>query len=99
VVQKLGEDGLSGIHPPLSTISVVGSYSPIAAGSAAINFKSKNESYTLSRVLCDHYSERPDFSRTLLSLDSPEKSISTFHLMCLSQRGFGCAVPLSAIIS
>jgi hypothetical protein len=55
VIQELGEDGLSDIHPSLLTIG------------AAINFKSKNESYTLSRVICDRYSERPDFSRTLLN--------------------------------
>ena len=36
-------------------------------GSAAIDFKSKNESYALSRAICDCYSERPDFSRTPLT--------------------------------
>ena len=69
VIQKLGEDGLSGIHPSLSAISVVGSHLPIAAGSADVIFKSKNESYTLSLVICDFYRGRPDFSRTLLDWD------------------------------
>ena len=66
VIQKLGEDGLSGIHPSLSAISVVGSHLPIAAGSADVIFKSKNESYKLKSVLCDDYGRRCDFSRTLL---------------------------------
>ena len=66
VIQKLGEDGLSGIHPSLSALSVVGSHLPIAAGSADVIFKSKNESYKLKSVLCDDYGRRCDFSRTLL---------------------------------
>ena len=39
---------------------------PIAAGSADVIFKSKNESYKLKSVLCDDYGKRCDFSRTLL---------------------------------
>jgi hypothetical protein len=69
VIQKLGEDGLSGIHPSLSAISVVGSHLPIAAGSADVIFKSKNESYKLKSVLCDDYGRRCDFSRTLLGVN------------------------------
>jgi hypothetical protein len=67
VIQELGEDGLSDIHPSLLTIGAASGHPALAPGSAAINFKSKNESYTLSRVICDRYSERPDFSRTLLT--------------------------------
>ena len=67
VIQELGEDGLPDIHPSLLTIGAASGHPALAPGSAAINFKSKNESYTLSRVICDRYSERPDFSRTLLS--------------------------------
>jgi len=48
-IQELGENGLSSIHPTLSTISVVGCRSPIAVDAARVNFfKSKNESYKLS---------------------------------------------------
>lgn len=68
VIQELGEDGLSDIHPSLLTIGAASGHPALAPGSAAINFKSKNESYTLSRVICDRYSERPDFSRTLLGI-------------------------------
>jgi hypothetical protein len=68
VIQELGEDGLSGVHPSLLTIGAASGHPALALGSAAINFKSKNESYTLSRVICDRYSERLDFSRTLLML-------------------------------
>ena len=66
VIQELGEDGLSGIHPSLSAIRAASGHSALAPGSAAIDFKSKNESYPLSRVICDGYSERSDFSRTLV---------------------------------
>jgi hypothetical protein len=67
VIQELEEDGLSSVHPSLLTIADASGHPALAPGSAAINFKSKNESYTLSRVICDRYSEQPDFSRTLLS--------------------------------
>ncbi len=50
VIQELGEDGLSGIHPSLSAISVVGNHSPIAAGSADVISKSKNESSSTTVV-------------------------------------------------
>ena len=67
VIHELGEDCLSGIHPSLLTIGATSRHPAFAPGSAASNFKSKNESYTLSGVICARYSERPDFSRTLLS--------------------------------
>jgi len=66
VIQELGEDGLSGVHPSLLAIGAASGHPALAPGSAAINFKSKNESYTLSRAVCDRYREQPDFSRTLL---------------------------------
>jgi hypothetical protein len=66
VIHELGEDSLSGIHPSLSAIRAGHGHSVLAPDSAAINSKSKNASYTLSRVICDRYSERPGFSRTLL---------------------------------
>jgi hypothetical protein len=66
VIHELGEDSLSGIHPSLSAIRAGRGHSALAPGSAAINFKSKTSSYMLSRVICDRYIERPDFSRTLL---------------------------------
>ena len=66
MIHELREDCLSGIHPSLSEIRAASGRPALAHGSAAINFKSKNESYTLSRVICDSYSEQPDFSRTLL---------------------------------
>jgi hypothetical protein len=66
VIHELGEDGLSGIHPSLLTIGDASSHPALAPGSAAILFKSKNESYTPSHVICDRYSEQPNFSRTLL---------------------------------
>jgi hypothetical protein len=66
VIHELGEDSLSGIHPSLSAIRAGRGHSVLAPGSTVINFKSKNASYTLSRVICDRYIERPDFSRTLL---------------------------------
>jgi hypothetical protein len=67
VIQELGEDGLAGVHPSLLTIGAANSHPALAPGSAAIIFKSKNESYTLSHVICDRYSEQPNFSRTLLA--------------------------------
>jgi hypothetical protein len=66
VIQELGEDGLSGIHPSLSAIGAIEGQSRPALDPAAFNFKSKNKSYKLSRLLCQGYSERSDFSRTLL---------------------------------
>ena len=66
VIQELGKDGLSGVHSSLLTIGAASGHPAFAPDSAAINFKSKNESYTLSHVICDRYSEQPDFSRTLL---------------------------------
>jgi hypothetical protein len=66
VIQELGEDGLSGIHPSLSAIGAIEGQSRPALDPAAFNFKSKNKSYKLSRLLCEGYSERSDFSRTLL---------------------------------
>ena len=59
VIHELGEDSLSGIHPSLSAIRSGRGHLALAPGSAAINFKSKNASYTLSHVICDRYSERP----------------------------------------
>jgi hypothetical protein len=56
VIQELGEDGLSGIHPSLSAIGVVCGHTAIAVDSARVNFKSKNESYHLSHLVCDSYS-------------------------------------------
>jgi hypothetical protein len=67
VIDELGEDSLSGIHPSLSKIRAASGHPALAPGSAAIQFKSKNESYTLSLVICDFYRGRPDFSRTLLT--------------------------------
>ena len=66
VIQKLGEDGLSDVHPSLLTIGATSGHPALAPGSAAINFKSKNESYNLSGLISARYSERPDFSRTRL---------------------------------
>jgi hypothetical protein len=66
VIQGLGEDCLSGIHPSSSAISAIRSHLPIGAGYAGVNFKSKNESYPLRHVLCDDYGRCYDFSRTLL---------------------------------
>lgn len=63
MIQELGEDRLSDIHPSLLTIGVASGHPALTPGSAAINFESENKSYTLSRVICDRYSERPDFSR------------------------------------
>jgi hypothetical protein len=57
VIHELGEYGLSGIYPSLPAIGVVDSHSPIAAGSVDIDFKSKNESYKLSLLICDGYSK------------------------------------------
>jgi hypothetical protein len=68
VIDELGEDSLSGIHPSLSKIRAASDHPALAPGSAAIQFKSKNESHTLSLVICDFYRGRPDFSRTLLIL-------------------------------
>jgi len=67
MIQELGEDGLSGIHPSLLTIDAASGHPTIAPCFAAVNFKSKNESYNLSRVICDGYSDLLDFCRTLLS--------------------------------
>jgi hypothetical protein len=50
----------------LLTIGAASGHPALAPGSAAINFKSKNESYTLSHVICVRYSEQLDFSRTPL---------------------------------
>ena len=69
VIHELGEDCLSGIHPSLLTIGATSRHPAFAPGSAASNFKSKNESYTLSHLICDRYRESLDFSRTLLILD------------------------------
>jgi hypothetical protein len=66
VIDELGGDSLSGIHPSLSKIRAASGHPALALGSAAIHFKSKNESYTLSLVICDFYRDQPDFSRTLL---------------------------------
>jgi len=66
VIDQLGEDSLSGIHPSLSKIRAASGHPALALGSAAIHFKSKNESYTLSLVICEFYREQPIFSRTLL---------------------------------
>jgi len=74
VIDELGEDSLSGIHPSLSKIRAASGHPALAPGSAAIQFKSKNESYTLSLVICDFYRGRPDFSRTLLF-----EQMSRFH--------------------
>ena len=60
---------VSGIHPSLLTIGADGGHPALAPYPAPINFKSKNESYTLSRAICTRHSERPDFSRTLLNFD------------------------------
>jgi hypothetical protein len=57
VIQELGEDGLSGIHPSLSAIGTACGHSTPVPDSAATNFKSKNESYQISRLICDGYSE------------------------------------------
>ena len=57
VIQELGEDGLSGIHPSLSAIGAIEGQSRPAPDPAAFNFKSKNESYQLSHLICDGYSE------------------------------------------
>jgi hypothetical protein len=70
VIDELGEDSLSGIHPSLSKIRAASGHPALALGSAAIHFKSKNESYTLSLVICDFYRDQPDFSRTLLIWDN-----------------------------
>jgi len=67
VIHELGEDCLSSIHPSFSAICTASGH-PALAPVLPINFKSKNESYTLSRATCDCYSERPDFSRTLVKL-------------------------------
>jgi hypothetical protein len=88
MIEKLGEDGLSGIHPSFSAISVVGSHLPIAAGSADVIFKSKNESCKLKSVLCDDYGRRCDFSRTLLL-----KQIA-FARARVPMRGTGAETPV-----
>ena len=70
MIQELGEDGLSGIHPSLLTIDAASGHPAIAPCSAALNLKSKNESYKLSRVICDGYNDQPNLSRTLLNSES-----------------------------
>ena len=82
MIHELGEDSLSGIHPSLSAIRAGHGHSVLAPDSAAINFKSKNASYTLSRVICDRYSERPGFSRTLLSLHNAYPQTLALFLKC-----------------
>jgi hypothetical protein len=72
----------------LSAISVVGSHLPIAAGSADVIFKSKNESYKLKSVLCDDYGRRCDFSRTLLMghhdrRKCPDRCVTDTYLLAL----------------
>ena len=57
VIQELGKDGLSGIHPSLSAIGAIEGQSRSAPDPVAFNFKSKNESYKLSHLICDGYSE------------------------------------------
>jgi hypothetical protein len=57
MIQELGEDGLSGIHPSLSAIGAACGHSTPAPDPAPFNFKSKNESYQLSHLICDGYSE------------------------------------------
>jgi len=66
VIHELGEDCLSGIHPSLLTIEDAIGHPTLAPCTSAVNFKSKNVSYNLSLVICRGYSDRPDFSRTLL---------------------------------
>jgi hypothetical protein len=82
VIDELGEDSLSGIHPSLSKIRAASGHPALAPGSAAIQFKSKNESYTLSLVICDFYRGRPDFSRTLLILNIDAYAGLRFTLDC-----------------
>jgi hypothetical protein len=55
VIQELGEDNLSGIHPSLSAIRAARGHSRPAPDPVAIGFKSKNASYPLSRLICDGY--------------------------------------------
>jgi hypothetical protein len=57
VIQDLGEDGLSGIHPSLLTIGAACGHSRFAPDPAAFNFKSKTTSYQLSFLICDGYSK------------------------------------------
>jgi hypothetical protein len=76
MIQELGEDGLSGIHPSLSAIGAIEGQSRPALDPAAFNFKSKNKSYKLSRLLCQGYSERSDFSRTLLKKYIPSEMLA-----------------------
>jgi hypothetical protein len=76
VIQELGEDGLSGIHPSLSAIGAIEGQSRPALDPAAFNFKSKNKSYKLSHLLCQGYSERSDFSRTLLKKYIPSEMLA-----------------------
>ena len=66
MIHELGEDCLSGIHPSLLTIEDAIGHPTLAPCTSAVNFKSKNVSYNLSLVICRGYSDRPDFSRTLL---------------------------------
>jgi hypothetical protein len=42
VIQELGEDGLSGIHPSLSAIRAIGAHSALARGFVAANSNRKN---------------------------------------------------------
>jgi hypothetical protein len=57
VIQELGEDSLSGVHPSLSAIGVIEGHSRPVPDPATFNFKSKNKSYLLSRLICDGYNE------------------------------------------
>ena len=66
VIQELGEDGLSGIHPSLSEIRAHGHQSAPTRSFLAAIFKSKNPSYRISLSLSIGYAGQPDFSRTLL---------------------------------
>jgi hypothetical protein len=105
VIDELGEDSLSGIHPSLSKIRAASGHPALAPGSAAIQFKSKNESYTLSLVICDFYRGRPDFSRTLLIdhlswrrffkvTDRDSDLLNSKQLMCGNFLRFSCAFRL-----
>jgi len=76
---ELGEDSLSGIHPSLSAMGVIECQSRLVPGPAAFYFKSKNESYLLSLPICDGYSERLDFSRTLVVWDNRIRMRSTLN--------------------
>jgi hypothetical protein len=76
LIQEMGEDGLSGIHPSWSAIATPCGHSALALASAAVNSNLKQESFSLSLVICDGYNGRPDFGRALLSSISTSKSRS-----------------------